>query len=125
LRCQAITRGGERCSHTASAEGFCHLHDPARAEERRRNSRRGGRARGNGRLSAGAEIAEIKRDIRGVIDAVAAGEQRHGATLFMGFHALLRAAEAGRKIKETDELERRIEQLEALDAEAGRTAWHR
>ena len=80
---------------------------------RRRNASRGGRAGGRGRPLPGvAEIAEIKAAIRGVIDGVAAGEVENGAILFMGYNTLLRAVEVGRKVKDQDELEARIAELE-------------
>jgi hypothetical protein len=59
-----------------------------------------------------AEIAEIKVSIRGVIDGVAAGEVENGAILFMGYNTLLRAVEVGRKVKDQDELEARLAELE-------------
>ena len=125
MRCQAITRGGTRCTHIATAGGFCHLHDPARAEQRRRAASRGGRAGGNGRRSGTAEIEGIKADIQRVIDVVADGTVQSGAVLFMGYNVLLRACEVGRKIREADELEARISQLEAYAGDMKGQAWRR
>jgi len=41
-RCAAIKANGERCKLDATGQqGYCWPHDPAHAEERKRNSRRG------------------------------------------------------------------------------------
>jgi hypothetical protein len=67
--------------------------------------------------SAGAsEMAEVKREIRRVIDAVDSGETERGvgAVLFQGFNTLLKAVEVERKIREQEELTERLEALESV-----------
>jgi hypothetical protein len=114
VQCAAITKGGSRCSHTATADTFCHLHDPDRAEQRRRDARRGGKAGGNGRSSGLSETAEAKRWIRALVSRLLKGEvERDVATAcFMGLNVLARYIELERKIKETEELEERLTELE-------------
>jgi hypothetical protein len=113
-RCSAITKAGERCRLDAipGAE-WCYSHDPDRREERRQNARRAGRAGGRGRPGSG-ELVQIKREIRSVIGGVLTGHITRpvGAVAFQGFNALLKAIETERRIKETEELEERIEALE-------------
>jgi hypothetical protein len=59
-----------------------------------------------------------------VIDGVADGSVGSGAVLFMGYNTLLRAVEVGRKIKDQDELERRISELETYAGTEGKvTTW--
>ena len=111
-RCSAITKGGSRCRLDATHGSYCYQHAPETEGERRRNASRGGRAGGNGRRSGTSEIEGIKADIRGVIDGVADGSVERGAILFMGYNTLLRAVEVGRKVKDQDELEVRIAELE-------------
>src|SRR5215203_3920743 len=107
---------GGRCTlGVAPGEQWCFNHDPARADERRRNASRAGKSAG------GREIRDLKKRISDVIDAVLEGSQGRGraAVAIQGFNALRGVLELERKIKETDELEARIEALE-LPKEGGR-----
>jgi len=110
VRCAAITSAGERCKLDATSGSYCWSHDPANVEERRRRARRGGKAKGSG------ELSEIKRRISEVIDAVLEGSQDRGraAVAIQGFNALRAVLEQERKIKETEDLEGRIQALEDL-----------
>src|SRR5215203_5873584 len=105
VRCAAITSAGERCKLDATSGSYCWSHDPANAEDRRRRARRGGKAKGAG------ELSEIKREVRDVITGVLDGsvDKGKGAVALQGHNLLLRAVEIGRKIRETEELEARIE----------------
>ncbi len=77
-----------------------------------------------GRQVEGAgELAELKRAIREVIEAVRDGslERSVGAVLFQGYNTLLKAAETERRWYETQELEAHIEELEeALERQGDR-----
>jgi hypothetical protein len=107
MRCAAITKAGERCRLDATSGSYCWSHAPENAAERKAKARRGGKARG------ASEMAEVKREIRCVIEAVDAGktERGVGAVLFQGFNTLLKAVELERKVKEQEELEDRLEAL--------------
>jgi hypothetical protein len=123
VRCQALTKGGGRCKLDATNGSYCWSHAPENAEARKRRGRRGGKARGAG------ELAEIKRSIRDVIEGVRGGalERSVGAVVFQGYNCLLKAVETERRIKETDELEARLEALEAAQEEpttGGGRRWH-
>jgi hypothetical protein len=49
-QCSFTKADGERCRGSATGrQGLCYSHDPALAEERKRNGRRGGRLAGRGR----------------------------------------------------------------------------
>jgi hypothetical protein len=108
VRCSAITKGGSRCKLDATSGSYCWNHAPENAQARRARARRGGKARGS------SEVAYIKRQLYSVIEEVHAGSLNRstGSVLFMGFNTLLRACEVERKVKETEELEERIELLE-------------
>lgn len=117
-QCSGITRSGERCTHTAGGpSGFCHLHDPARSEERKRNASRAGRSTGGG------DVRDLKRRISEVVEGVLDGSLDRGraAVAVQGLSALRGVLELERRAKETDELEARIAELErSSDAFAGK-----
>jgi hypothetical protein len=118
-RCQGIKRDGRRCTlGVPLGVQWCFNHDPARAEERRRNASRAGRSVG------GREIRDLKRRISEVVEAVLGGSQDRGraAVAIQGFNALKGVLELERKIKETEALEARIEALEQSQ-EGGSRRW--
>ena len=108
MRCAAITRNGERCKLDATSGSYCWSHAPENAEARRSHARRGGKAAGS------SEVASVKREIRAVIENVLSGglPTNVAAVAFQGFNTFIRALEQDRRIKETEELESRIEALE-------------
>lgn len=116
-RCARIKDSGERCKADAmpGAE-WCYSHDPERAEERRRNASKGGKSGGRGR--GGNEIAEIKTLLSNLTDRVLGVEEAElletgrAAVANQLVNTRLRAVEVERKIKETEELEARLEVLE-------------
>ncbi len=121
-QCGAITREGRRCQASVSPGAqWCFNHDPARAEERKRNARRAGKARGGG-----AEIVGIKALLTDLTDRVLAGdlETSSAAVANQLINTRLRAVELERKIRETEELEARIEQLEqTAEVQKGGRKW--
>jgi len=116
--CAFIKPGGERCKATAM-KGYdtCYGHRPDLAEERRRNASKGGRVGGRGRGSG--EIAEIKTLLSDLTERVLAVEGAEplpsGAAAIANqlINTRLRAIEQERKNRETEDLEARIEALEA------------
>jgi hypothetical protein len=107
--CSGIKRDGSRCTATVEpSQEYCWWHDPANADKRRRAASMGGKGGG------GKEIRDLKRRISEVIDGVLEGSQDRGraAVAIQGFNALRGVLELERKIKETEELEARIEALE-------------
>ena len=105
--CRATKRNGEPCTAPATASnGYCWAHDPANAEKRRRMASKAGKSK------PGKELADIKRDIRAVIEDVLSGEVDKGraAVALQGFNALIRAVEVGRR-DELEELAREVEEL--------------
>jgi hypothetical protein len=107
--CTGIKRDGTRCTATVEPpQQYCWWHDPANAGKRRRAASRGGKGGG------GKEIRDLKKRISNVIEAVLEGSQDRGraAVAIQGLNALRSVLELERKIKETDELEARLEELE-------------
>ena len=120
--CRATKRNGEPCTLPANGpHDLCWAHDPKNAEKRRRGASRGGKAR------AGSEIREIKALLEDLTNRVLGEGSFARDPLPSGAAAVanqlintrLRALELERKIKETDELEARIETLEREGARWG------
>jgi hypothetical protein len=119
-QCQGIKRDGGRCTLSVPpGEQWCFNHDPARAEERRRNASRAGRSTGS------REIGQLKKRISEVVDAVLEGTQDRGraAVAIQGLNALRGVLELERKVRELDELEARIEELERMGDEQKGRRW--
>ncbi len=97
------------------SQTLCFSHDPGRAAERRRSASRGGRSGGRGRGSG--ELAEIKALLSELTNRVLGGEgvevleTGRAAVANQLVNTRLRALEVERKIRESDELEARIEEL--------------
>ena len=112
-RCTAIKASGERCKGRAiGASEWCWNHDPDHADERRRHGSKGGKRGGRGRPQA--EVSEIKAQLQDLVEAVLAGEQETGRAAVANqlLNTRLRAVELERKVKETEELGARVEELE-------------
>lgn len=109
-RCAAIKANGERCGGTAAVpEGYCWAHAPENAEQRRRQASKAAKSKPS------REVRRLKEDLRAVIAGVLEGSVERGAAAvaIQGYNSLARVIELGRKIREQDELEERIEALEA------------
>ncbi len=124
MRCNAITSGGSRCKLEATRGSYCWSHAPETADERRRRARHGGKTGGNGRAGR-RDIKDLKRRISEVIDAVLDGTQDRGraAVAIQGLTALRGVLELERKVREVDELEARIEQLEQVNGNGKEKRW--
>jgi hypothetical protein len=107
--CGAITANGDRCTATVrpGAE-WCYNHDPARAQERKRNASKAARSKGNG------EITDLKAQLRKLASDVLAGEvgRAEAAVVNQILNTRARLIELERRWKEVDELEGRLEALE-------------
>ena len=115
-QCAGITAAGGRCKGQAiSNSAYCFSHSPDHAEARKQRASRGGKRGGRGRPQA--ELADLKQDVRKLIDDVLTGNvlQGPGAVALQGYNTLLRAAKVELDIREQTEL---IERLEALEQTA-------
>jgi hypothetical protein len=107
--CRATKANGEPCTlPTNGPLGLCWAHDPKNAEKRRKGASRGGKAKAN------REVPAIKMQLEDLVRDVLSGEVEtpRAAVANQLLNTRLRAIELERKIKETDELEARIEELE-------------
>ena len=110
-RCAGIKRDGGKCTATVEPPNeYCWWHDPDNAAQRKRAAAKGGKSTGS------REIRDLKRRISEVVEAVLGGSQDRGraAVAIQGFNALKGVLELERKIREVDELEARIEELEQI-----------
>jgi hypothetical protein len=118
--CAGITRKGERCTASVSPGAqWCYNHDPAREAERRRNARRGGKAK----ASSAGELAGIKQRLSDLADDVLEGNVERGtaAVTSQVLNVYLRAISVELKAREQLELIERLEALEeALESNRGR-----
>ena len=95
--------------------GYCYGHRPDLEEERRRSASRAGKRGGRGRSRAPIkEIADLKAQLEDLAEDVLEGRRDKGVAVVVNqiLNTRLRAIELERKIKETEELEERLEALE-------------
>jgi hypothetical protein len=107
-QCVGITQEGHRCTvSVSSVQEFCHLHDPTRAEGRRRTASRAGRAKGN------KEVVALKEEIKVLIADVKAGDldRNDAAVMIQGYRALKDFIALERQVRETEELAAEVEEL--------------
>ena len=106
-QCAGIKRDGGRCAVIVGpGQSHCYAHDPGRADERKRNVSRGGRAKG-----AGGELPDLKRQLRDLAAGVLDGTQDRGnaAVANQLYNTLIRAIEQERKLRELGELAERLD----------------
>ncbi len=128
-RCAGEKPDGSPCERIVpGSQTHCYSHHPGRAAERRRAASKGGRRGGRGRGSG--ELAEIKALLSELTNRVIGGEgvealeTGRAAVANQLLGTRLRAVELERKIRESDELEARIEELsEAFERQKGGRAY--
>jgi hypothetical protein len=120
-RCAGIKRDGGQCTVIVNgSQTYCYQHDPARADERRRNASKAARSKPS------KELGDIKQRLSDLADDVLEGRQDKGigAVVSQILNVLLRAVSVELKVKEVTELEERLEELErALESRPGGSRW--
>jgi hypothetical protein len=123
-KCSETTRTGAPCKGVAiDGTGLCVAHHPEFADARRRNASKGGKRGGRGRpLVAAADVAE---QMQSLADKVLAGDLNRADAAVCGqlLNVKLRALEVGRKLKEAEEFEARLEQLEQVMEQKESNRW--
>ena len=110
-RCAAITRSGHPCKGLVRpGNDYCPAHDPARTEARSRAASKAVRSRPD------AELTAAKGQLQEIADKTLKGEiePKVAAVVAQVLNVKLRALEIGRRIREQEELETRIEALEGI-----------
>ncbi len=114
-KCTAITRGGGRCRGVAIDDsGLCYSHHPDHEQDRRQAARKGGKRGGRGRPQV--EVGAVKTQLQGLVDGVLGGRVKRADAAVVGqlLNTYIRAVGLEIKLKETEELAVRIEELEDL-----------
>ena len=113
--CAGIKADGVRCGAQAMrASEWCVGHDPDKADARRRRASKGGRRGGRGRPLAG--VHAVKDKLQDLADRVLDGslDRADAAVVSQIYNVLLRAVSVEMKVREVEELEARLADLEAL-----------
>ena len=121
-KCLGKRPNGEGCKGDAMPGAMhCWAHDPANAEQRQRKASKGGKRGGKGRPGANAELQELKTKLKAMLGGVLSGRILPGIASVANQiqNSRLRAVEVERKLKETEDLEARLEALEAQLSEQG------
>jgi hypothetical protein len=116
--CSSITGAGGRCRAIAiTGSEYCHAHHPDRASARHKAASKGGKRGGRGR--PGVELAAIKGKLEALADDVLSGsvERSDAAVVGQIYNTIIRAVATGLKAKEVEDIEARLEELEALLAQ--------
>jgi hypothetical protein len=128
-RCGFVKGNGERCKGAATSPlGLCWSHDPQNAERRSRMASRAARSKPN------RELSRLKAQLQELTRGVLAGEVEtaRAAVANQLLNTRLRALELERRIRESDDMEARLEDLESalssLDRQGsaaphGRASW--
>ena len=113
-QCNRIKGNGERCKGTAmDSSGLCYAHSPGHAEERRQAASKGGKRGGRGRNK---DLKDVKGWLLRLAADVEEGrlEAKSGAVVSQILNVFLRSVEVERRLRETEELEERLEALEGV-----------
>lgn len=116
VQCRASKRDGTPCTLPSTGQNdLCWAHDPKNAERRRRGQSRGGKAK------ASTEIRDLKKQLEDLAADVLAGRVDRGNAVVVNqiLNTRARLIELERKVKETEELEERIEKLEQTQEQGG------
>lgn len=108
-RCAATKPNGTPCERIVGApQTHCYAHDPARAEDRRRNASRAARSKPS------RELVHLKAQLSGLAGAVLAGKLDKGAAAVVNqiLNTKVRVIALERDVRAQEELEARIAELE-------------
>ena len=109
-RCAGFKPDNSQCERIVDDRSkYCYSHDPTRKEQRQRAASKAGRAKG-----PAGELGVYKGNIKSILDNLLKGSVDKGvaSVAFQGFGLLIRSVEVERKIRETEELEVRLAELE-------------
>ena len=108
-KCSAITQAGKACKGIPiDGSGYCYVHHPDHAEERRRHGSKGGKRGGRGRPVA--ELAALRVENADIRERLLEGELQPGvaAVAIQSLGVDIRVVSTALKAKEVEELEQRL-----------------
>jgi hypothetical protein len=114
-RCLGTKRDNSPCTVAVEPPNtYCWWHDPANAEQRKQAASRGGKRAGRGRPQV--ELASVKEQLQELADNVLDGSVDKGVAAVASqiLNVYLRAVSVELKVREQQELEERLSELEAL-----------
>lgn len=115
-QCQFSKRGGERCEgKVKGSNGGCWNHDPDFELDRRRNAKRGGKQGGRGRHNPGsADLHRLQVHFERLADRVLQEEvdRADAAVAIQAWNGARACIAASAKVRELEEVERRLDALE-------------
>jgi hypothetical protein len=121
-QCGFLKPNGDRCRGTVrEGDAFCWAHDVRYEEARRRGQARGGKSKPS------RELVDIKQRLAELAQDVLNGnvDRSTGAVVSQILNVLLRAIATEIKVKEIEDLEVRIEQIEAAIERQQNKRWGR
>jgi hypothetical protein len=124
-RCAGQKGDGTPCERiVGSSQEYCYAHDPSYAEDRKKAASKA--ARSPTRSRSTTEIREIKGRLKDLYAAVLEGRAERAAAAVANqvCNTQLRAIELERRVREQEELEERLDELEVLLEEAERSRRH-
>jgi hypothetical protein len=113
VRCGGTKRDGSPCTATVQPpQRFCWWHDPANAQQRRRAASKAGKSKPS------RELVGIKERLSDLADDVLEEKVDKGvaAVASQVLNVYLRAVSMEMKLREVEELERRMDEIEAMIA---------
>ena len=113
--CSGIKADGGRCRAQAIRGGeWCFNHHPDYEQQRQQRASKGGKRGGRGRPQV--ELAELKTRLSALADDVLEGrvERGNAAVVAQVLNVYLRAVSVELKVREVEDLGRRLEELEGL-----------
>jgi uncharacterized protein YdcH (DUF465 family) len=120
-RCAAVKPDGTPCARIVDAsQEYCYAHDTRHQEARSRAASKAARSKPR------RELQTLRKQVSKLYDEVYSGEvePKAGAVLTQITNTQARLLELERKLKETEELEERIETLEQAQQQgAGSRRW--
>ncbi len=121
-RCAGKKGDGTPCERiVGSSQEYCYAHDPDYAEERKRAASKAARSPAKGRSTS--EIREIKGRLKDLYSAVLEGHAERAAAAVANqiANTQLRAIELERRVRDQEELEGRLDEVEDLLERAERS----
>jgi hypothetical protein len=123
-KCAGITQAGTACKGIPiDGSGWCYVHHPDHTAERRRHGSKGGKRGGRGRPVA--ELGALRVENAEIRERLLEGKLKPGvaAVAVQSLNMDVRAVSAALKAREQEELEARLEELEALVAARKERPW--
>ena len=108
-KCGGFKRDGTPCTVSVDPpQRWCWWHDPSYSEERKRAASKGGKAKAN------PLVRELHRQLERLGEDVASGKLQpyRAAVIVQAINGRIRLIETERRVKETEELEERLAELE-------------